>query len=50
MNWHAFAIGLLPEHFLLAGLVLVIVQAIASERGQGTAAVSLIAVAGAATG
>ena len=48
MNWHAFAIGLLPEHFLLAGLVLVIVQAIASERGRGTAAVSLIAVAAAA--
>ena len=48
MNWHAFAIGLLPEHFLLAGLVLLIVLAIARPRAQGSAALSLLAVAGAA--
>jgi NADH-quinone oxidoreductase subunit N len=48
MNWHAFAIGMLPEHFLLAALVLLIVLAIASPRGQGAAAMSLILVGAAA--
>jgi NADH-quinone oxidoreductase subunit N len=48
MNWNAFLIGLLPEHFLLAGVVLLIVLAIASERGRGSAALALACVAGAA--
>ncbi|MDH4288274.1 MAG: NADH-quinone oxidoreductase subunit N [Aquincola sp.] len=48
MNWNAFLVGMLPEHFLLAGLVLLIVWSIASDRGRGTAALSLACVAGAA--
>jgi NADH-quinone oxidoreductase subunit N len=44
MNWSAFGLGLMPEHFLLAGVVLLIVQSIASERGEGAAALSLIMV------
>jgi NADH-quinone oxidoreductase subunit N len=48
MNWPAFAIGLLPEHFLLAGLVLLIVQAIVTEESAGAAALSVIVVGAAA--
>jgi NADH-quinone oxidoreductase subunit N len=49
MDWNAFAIGLLPEHFLLGGVVLLIVHSIASDaRGRGAAAIALVAVAGAA--
>jgi NADH-quinone oxidoreductase subunit N len=48
MNWDVFAIGLLPEHFLLGGLVGVIVLAIATRDGRGAAALSFVAVAGAA--
>jgi len=48
MNWSAFALGLLPEHFLLAGLVLLIVKSIVSDRRDGDAAISVIMVAAAA--
>jgi NADH-quinone oxidoreductase subunit N len=48
MNWEAFLIGMLPEHILLGGLLLLIVQAIVSDRPQGAAAASIVIVAGAA--
>jgi NADH-quinone oxidoreductase subunit N len=48
MNWYAFLIGLLPEHFLLTGVVLLILLSIVSERERGAAALSLALVAGAA--
>lgn len=48
MNWSAFLVGMLPEHILLAGLLLLIVHAIVSDRPQGAAAIALVMVAGAA--
>lgn len=48
MNWNAFLVGMLPEHLLLAGLVLLIVHAIVSDKPQGAAAIALITVAAAA--
>jgi NADH-quinone oxidoreductase subunit N len=48
MNWPAFAIGLLPEHFLLAGVLLLIVHALVSDSGEGAAAISLVTVGAAA--
>jgi NADH-quinone oxidoreductase subunit N len=48
MNWHAFLIGLLPEHFLLSGLVLLVIHAIFVDSGRGAAALSIAFVAGAA--
>ena len=49
MNWDAFLVGMLPEHFLLGGVVLLIGLAIATERGQGAWALSIAVVAAAAT-
>jgi NADH-quinone oxidoreductase subunit N len=48
MNVSAFAIGLLPEHFLLAGIVLLIVHAIVTDGRQGAAAIALVTVGAAA--
>jgi len=48
MNWNAFLIGLLPEHFLLAGVVLLIVLAMISPRGRGSDLLALACVAAAA--
>jgi len=48
MNWDIFLVGMLPEHFLLTGLVLLIVWSIASDGARGAAALSLVCVAGAA--
>lgn len=48
MNWDAFLIGLLPEHFLLAGVLLLIALAIVSKRERGASALALAMVAGAA--
>jgi NADH-quinone oxidoreductase subunit N len=48
MNWAAFAIGLLPEHFLLAGVLLLIVHAIVSRSREGAAAIALVSVGAAA--
>ena len=51
MNWTAFALGLLPEHFLLLGIVLLLIQAIVTDRGQGSALIALLTVgAGALAG
>ncbi|MBL8325185.1 MAG: NADH-quinone oxidoreductase subunit N [Rubrivivax sp.] len=48
MNWPAFAIGLLPEHLLIAGVLLLIVHALVSDSGRGAAAIALVAVGAAA--
>jgi NADH-quinone oxidoreductase subunit N len=48
MNWDAFLIGLLPEHFLLTGVVLLIVQSIVSKHERGALWLSLVTVGGAA--
>ena len=48
MNWGAFLVGMLPEHILLGGLLLLIVQAIVSDSPRGPAAASIVIVAGAA--
>jgi NADH-quinone oxidoreductase subunit N len=41
-------VGMLPEHILLFGLLLLIVQTIVSDRPQGVAAITGVVVAGAA--
>jgi NADH-quinone oxidoreductase subunit N len=48
MNWEAFLVGMLPEHLLLGGLLLLIVQAIVSDSPRGAASASIVIVAGAA--
>ena len=50
MDWNVFAIGLLPEHFLLGGVLLLILNSIVSRdgRGRGAAFITLVAVGGAA--
>ena len=50
MDWNAFAVGLLPEHFLLGGVLLLILHSIAARdgRGRGAALIALVAVCGAA--
>jgi len=50
MNRDAFLVGMLPEHFLLAGVVLLIVLSIAAPAGRerGAAALSIAVVAAAA--
>jgi NADH-quinone oxidoreductase subunit N len=48
MNWPAFAIGLLPEHLLIAGMLLLIVHALVARSGQGAAAIALVTVGAAA--
>lgn len=45
MNWVDSAIAMLPEHFVLAGIVvLIVLQIAAPRRKQGTLALSLLAV------
>ncbi len=48
MNGQAILIGMLPEHILLGGLLLLIVQAIVSDSPRGAASASIVIVAGAA--
>jgi NADH-quinone oxidoreductase subunit N len=48
MNWGVVFTGMLPEHLLLAGIVLLIVNEIASDRPRGASTLSLAAVAAAA--
>lgn len=50
MNRDAFLVGMLPEHFLLGGVVLLIVLSIAAPAGRerGAAALSIATVAAAA--
>jgi NADH-quinone oxidoreductase subunit N len=48
MNWGVVFTGMLPEHLLLAGIVLLIVNEIASERPRGASTLSLAVVAAAA--
>ena len=45
MNWTAFGLGLLPEHFLLLGLLLLIIQSIVTDRPQGAVMIALACVA-----
>lgn len=42
MNWQAVLTAMLPEHFLLAGIVLLICVEIISNRPRGSAALSLV--------
>ncbi len=44
MNWDAFLVGMVPEHFLLAGIVLVIAHSIVFPRGRGAAAITFAVV------
>lgn len=44
MNLTAFAVGMLPEHFLLAGVVLLILQSIINDQARGAAALSIVLV------
>src|SRR4030095_11265910 len=44
MNWQAVLTAMLPEHFLLAGIVILICVALASSRPRGSAALSLAAL------
>ena len=44
MNWQAVFTAMLPEHFLLAGIVVLICVEIASSRPRGSAALSLAAL------
>ena len=48
MTWQTILAAMLPEHLLLAGIVVLLVLAIASDRPRGALAVSLIFVAAAA--
>jgi NADH-quinone oxidoreductase subunit N len=42
VNWQAVLTAMLPEHFLLAGIVLLICMEIISNRPRGSAALSLV--------
>ena len=48
MNWGAFGIGLMPEHFLLGGIVLLILLSVVTRNGRGAGELAFVAVAGAA--
>lgn len=48
MNWNAVLTGMLPEHLLLAGIVLLILNEIVRERPGGGAALALVVVGSAA--
>jgi NADH-quinone oxidoreductase subunit N len=48
MSWQAIFTAMLPEHFLLAGIVVLICLEIAPSRPRGAFAVSLLAVTAAA--
>jgi NADH-quinone oxidoreductase subunit N len=47
MSWHTVLVAMLPEHLLLAGIVLLLLLEIGSSRPRGALALSLLAVAGA---
>jgi NADH-quinone oxidoreductase subunit N len=47
MNWTAFLVAMSPEHLLLAGMVLLLLIDIASDRPRGHLPVALAAVIGA---
>jgi NADH-quinone oxidoreductase subunit N len=47
MSWHTVFVAMLPEHVLLAGIVLLLLLEIGSSRPRGALALSLLAVAGA---
>ncbi len=49
MSWQALFYAMLPEHALLAGIVVLIVADVMSQRERGALGVALIAVAAAAT-
>ena len=44
MNWDAFLVGMVPEHFLLGGIVLVITHSIVFPHGRGAAAITFAVV------
>src|SRR5262245_63482852 len=48
MNANVVVVAMLPEHFLLVGVIALILLEIASSRSRGTFAVSLFALIGAA--
>jgi NADH-quinone oxidoreductase subunit N len=48
MNWQTVLTAMLPEHLLLLGLVLLIVEEIVVDRPRGTLALSLLTVGAAA--
>jgi len=47
MNWQSVFTGMLPEHLLLIGIVLLLVLEIASDRPRGALGLSLVIVGGA---
>ena len=47
MNWQSVLTGMLPEHLLLIGIVLLLVLEIASDKPRGALGVSLVIVGGA---
>ena len=48
MSWQTIAMAMLPEHLLLAGIVVLLALEIAPGRRRGAFAVSIIAVTAAA--
>jgi len=44
MNWNAFLVGMVPEHFLLGGIVVVITHSIVFPKGRGAAAITFAMV------
>jgi NADH-quinone oxidoreductase subunit N len=48
MNWGAFGIGLMPEHFLLGGIVRLILLSVVTRNGLGAGELAFVAAAGAA--
>ena len=47
MNWQSIVSGMLPEHLLLIGIVLLLVLEIASDKPRGALGLSLVIVGGA---
>jgi len=47
MNWQSVLTGMLPEHLLLIGIVLLLVLEIALDKPRGALGVSLVIVGGA---
>jgi NADH:ubiquinone oxidoreductase subunit 4 (subunit M) len=45
MNWQAILTSMLPEHLLLAGIVLLILVDLVSDRSRGALAIAVAAVA-----
>jgi NADH-quinone oxidoreductase subunit N len=48
MNWNTVLVSMLPEHLLLAGIVLLLALAIGSPRPRGSLALALLASTGSA--